>query len=53
MNILAQQYYDSGIMSTDVPDEDTDIDWLDYFSQNSHNVNPKAALRCIADLILL
>ena len=36
MNILAKQYRDSGIMSTDVPDEDTGIDRLDCFPQNSH-----------------
>ena len=36
LNILAKQYRDSGIMSTDVPDEDTGIDRLDCFPQNSH-----------------
>lgn len=36
VNILAKQYRDSGIMSTDVPDEDTGIDRLDCFPQNSH-----------------
>ena len=36
MNILAKQYRDSGIMSTDVPDEDTGIDRLGCFPQNLH-----------------
>jgi len=30
VNILAQQYRNSGILSTDVPDVDTGIDWLGY-----------------------
>ena len=36
VNILAKQYRDSGIMSTDVPDEDTGIDRLGCFPQNLH-----------------
>lgn len=36
LNILAKQYRDSGIMSTDVPDEDTGIDRLGCFPQNLH-----------------
>lgn len=35
MNILAQQYCNSGILSTDVPDVDTGIDWLGCLAQNS------------------
>lgn len=35
LNILAQQYCNSGILSTDVPDVDTGIDWLGYLAQNS------------------
>ena len=34
VNILAQLYRNSGILSTDVPDVDTGIDWLDCFFQN-------------------
>lgn len=34
VNILAQLYRNSGILSTDVPDVDTGIDWLDCFAQN-------------------
>ena len=34
MNILEQLYRNSGILSTDVPDVDTGIDWLDCFAQN-------------------
>ena len=35
LNILAQQYRNSGILSTDVPDVNTGIDWLGYLVQNS------------------
>ena len=34
LNILAQLYRNSRILSTDVPDVDTGIDWLDCFAQN-------------------
>ena len=35
VDILVRRYRNSGIMSTDVPDVDTGIDWLSCFPQNS------------------
>lgn len=52
VNVLAQLYRNSGILSTDVPDVDTGIGLIDLLRICS-NVKHIADLRCIAGLTLM